>query len=150
MFDVDSRMYDVHAVAADDAWAVGGEPGPPGSGVAFRYVTVHWDGVSWSNVQTPNQGVLYGVSASSGSHAWAVGFGFNALGYSTGTHTLRYDPDGGCYPDCDHSGTLTVADFGCFQTKFVVQEGYADCNENGEFTVADFGCFQTKFVAGCP
>ncbi len=26
----------------------------------------------------------------------------------------------------------------------------ADCNRDGVLTVADFGCFQTRFVAGCP
>ena len=55
-----------------------------------------------------------------------------------------------CYADCNGSGTLTVADFGCFQTKFVAGDPYADCNASGNLTVADFGCFQTKFVAGCP
>ncbi len=56
----------------------------------------------------------------------------------------------GCYPDCNASGTLTVADFGCFQTRFVAADPYADCNADSALTVADFGCFQTKFVAGCP
>jgi hypothetical protein len=55
-----------------------------------------------------------------------------------------------CYPDCNASGTLTVADFGCYQTKFVIGDPYADCNQSGTLTVADFGCFQTKFVVGCP
>jgi hypothetical protein len=55
-----------------------------------------------------------------------------------------------CQPDCNHDGTLTVADFGCFQTKFVLGDPYADCNADGTLTVADFGCFQTKFVQGCP
>jgi hypothetical protein len=55
-----------------------------------------------------------------------------------------------CYPDCNQSGTLTVADFGCFQTMFVIGDPYADCNGDGNHTVADFGCFQTKFVVGCP
>ncbi len=27
---------------------------------------------------------------------------------------------------------------------------YPDCNGVGGLTIADFGCFQTKFVAGCP
>jgi sugar lactone lactonase YvrE len=58
--------------------------------------------------------------------------------------------DSPCYPDCNGSGTLTVADFGCFQTKFVAGDPYADCNGDGQRTVADFGCFQTKFVQGCP
>ena len=56
----------------------------------------------------------------------------------------------GCYPDCNADGALTVADFGCFQTKFVAGDPYADCNGDGLLTVPDFGCFQTKFVAGCP
>ncbi len=56
----------------------------------------------------------------------------------------------GAYADCDLSGTLTVADFGCFQTRFVAGDPYADCNASGTITIADFGCFQTKYVAGCP
>jgi hypothetical protein len=55
-----------------------------------------------------------------------------------------------CYPDCNEDGALTVADFGCFQTKFVATNPDADCNADGSLTVADFGCFQTKFVSGCP
>jgi hypothetical protein len=55
-----------------------------------------------------------------------------------------------CYADCNASGSLTVADFGCFQTRFVAGDPYADCNNSGTLTVADFGCFQTQFVAGCP
>ncbi len=27
---------------------------------------------------------------------------------------------------------------------------YADCNADGNLTIADFACFQTKFVSGCP
>ncbi len=58
--------------------------------------------------------------------------------------------DSQCYPDCNGGGGLTIADFGCFQTKFVQGDPYADCNGVGGLTIADFGCFQTKFVAGCP
>ncbi len=55
-----------------------------------------------------------------------------------------------CYPECTGEGQLTIADFGCFQTKFVAQDPYADCTGDGQRTIADFGCFQTRFVAGCP
>ncbi|MFM9997248.1 MAG: hypothetical protein ACKVU4_15775 [Phycisphaerales bacterium] len=55
-----------------------------------------------------------------------------------------------CYADCNASGTLTVADFGCFQGKYVLGDLYADCNASGTLTVADFGCFQGKYVLGCP
>ncbi len=59
-------------------------------------------------------------------------------------------PPPACYADCNGVGGLTIADFGCFQTKFVAGDPYADCNSVGGLTIADFGCFQTKFVAGCP
>ncbi len=55
-----------------------------------------------------------------------------------------------CYPDCNVDGVLNIADFGCFQTKFVAGDPYADCNGVGGLTIADFGCFQTEFVMGCP
>ncbi len=55
-----------------------------------------------------------------------------------------------CYPDCNASGSLTVADFVCFQSKFVAGDPYADCNASGTLTVGDFVCFQSQFVAGCP
>ncbi len=55
-----------------------------------------------------------------------------------------------CYPDCNASGSLTVADFTCFQARFVAGDPYADCNASGSLTIADFTCFQALFVAGCP
>ncbi len=55
-----------------------------------------------------------------------------------------------CYADCNTDDSLTVADFGCFQTKFVVGDPYADCDADGQLTLADFACFQAKFAAGCP
>ncbi|MFM9994602.1 MAG: hypothetical protein ACKVU4_02250 [Phycisphaerales bacterium] len=55
-----------------------------------------------------------------------------------------------CYPDCNKDAQLTVADFGCFQGKYVLGDLYADCNTSGTLTVADFGCFQGKYVLGCP
>ncbi len=55
-----------------------------------------------------------------------------------------------CYPDCNGSNSLTIADFGCFQSKFVQQDPYADCNQTNFFTIADFACFQARFVQGCP
>ncbi len=64
--------------------------------------------------------------------------------------TLRGDVVAACYPDCTLDGSLTVADFGCFQTKFVAGDPYSDCNADQQLTIADFGCFQTEFVAGCP
>ena len=73
------------------------------------------------------------------------------FGFTLWVDGLRFDPPpAGCYPDCTGDGALTVADFGCFQTRFVQGDPYADCTQDGQLTVADFGCFQTRFVAGCP
>jgi hypothetical protein len=54
-----------------------------------------------------------------------------------------------CYPDCNGDGTLNLADFGCFQTRFATGSMYADCNGDGILNLADFGCFQTTFALGC-
>ncbi len=76
-----------------------------------------------------------------------VGFGFRkATGRTEAVLWTRLN----CYAGCNASGSLTVADFGCFQTRSVAGDPYADCNADSALTVADFGCFQTKFVAGCP
>jgi hypothetical protein len=60
------------------------------------------------------------------------------------------DSSGGCYADCNNSGNLTIADFGCFQAAFAAGNMYADCNASGTLTIADFGCFQAEFAEGCP
>ncbi len=51
--------------------------------------------------------------------------------------------------DFNGDGRLTVADFGAFQTAFVLGDPRADFNGDGALTVADFGAFQTAFVVGC-
>jgi hypothetical protein len=129
-----------------------------------------FDGQQWH----PLESGLSGFGSGTGARAMAVydedGPGPNPGGlyvggyfYYAGNVESHHIARWGCPlpPRCDancnkdfHPVTgqhiLTVADFGCFQTRFVQQDPYADCNEDGELTVADFGCFQTKFVAGCP
>jgi hypothetical protein len=92
-------------------------------------------------------------------NAFASGPGITSIActdlFSNGINPMYVDdvslqPEASCYPDCNGDGNLTVADFGCFQTKFVAGDPYADCNASGSLTVADFGCFQTQFVGGCP
>lgn len=61
--------------------------------------------------------------------------------------------DANCNRDFDPvtgAQVLTVADFGCFQTRFVLADPFADCNADGQLSIADFGCFQSGFAAGCP
>ncbi len=75
--------------------------------------------------------------------------GLNSAAYIAGALDLC----GACYANCDCSTgapALTVADFVCYQAKFVAGDPYADCNGDSSLTVADFGCFQAEFAAGCP
>ncbi len=73
-----NRLSGVAAVAATDIWAVGW------SGIAsshWRTLIEHWNGTTWSRVRsaTPEsatQARLTGVSATSASDAWAVGYYF--------------------------------------------------------------------------
>ncbi|MFM9994811.1 MAG: hypothetical protein ACKVU4_03305 [Phycisphaerales bacterium] len=62
------------------------------------------------------------------------------------TLTIAWNESGTCYADCNFDCQLTVADFGCFQAKYVLGNMYADCNGNGVLNIADFGCFQTCYV----
>ncbi len=95
---------------------------------------------------TPDQ-----TYTSGGAAALAPGTGFGLGGFGVASFdnwaTCDVAP---CYPDCNGVGGLTIADFGCFQTRFVAGDPYADCNGVGGLTIADFACFQTAFVAGCP
>ncbi len=77
-----------------------------------------------------------------------VGAGVNPCGQKEGWVAHLGTP--ACPPDCNTDGSLTIADFGCFQTRFVAQDPYGDCTRDCQFTIADFGCFQTAFVQGCP
>ena len=55
-----------------------------------------------------------------------------------------------CDADCNADGVLTLADFGCFQTRYVLGDQRADCNQDRLLNLSDFGCFSTKFALGCP
>jgi hypothetical protein len=64
-------LYGVTTVAPDDAWAVGLYE-PQGGG--NRTLILHWDGISWSIVPSPNPATysgLYAVAAVSATDVWA-------------------------------------------------------------------------------
>jgi hypothetical protein len=66
----------VSATSGSDAWAVGNYSSYDTPGRS-RTLVLHWDGTAWSTVNSPTPGPganrLAGVSARSGSDAWAVG-----------------------------------------------------------------------------
>jgi len=54
-----------------------------------------------------------------------------------------------CAADCDGDASLTIDDFVCFQTLFVLGEPQADCDGDGMLAIDDFVCFQSAFALGC-
>ncbi len=105
--------------------------------------------IAWRTIDSgggASSGGSYAVTGTIGQH--------DAGAMSGGGYTLAggFWPGAldACYPDCNASGNLTIADFICFQAKFVAGDPYADCNASTSLTIADFICFQGKFVAGCP
>ncbi len=72
----DFGLTGVSAGSGSDAWAVGVH-GIPSDGGKSGTLIFHWDGTAWTLVKSPSPGsgtnLLEGVSAVSGSDAWAVG-----------------------------------------------------------------------------
>jgi hypothetical protein len=67
----------VSAVSSTDAWAVGWHSGNAGTNVGAKALIDNWNGTAWSAASVPttpgNTALLYAVSASSTTDAWAVG-----------------------------------------------------------------------------
>ncbi len=141
------------AVSPDGATVVGaGFTGTFANGAAFVWDQAH--GIRDIRATLADLGVdltgwtLRDAAGVSADGRTVAGTGVNPAGHEEGW--VAFLGDAVCYPDCTADGALTVADFGCFQTKFAAGDPYADCNADGQLAVADFGCFQTAFVLGCP
>jgi hypothetical protein len=117
--------------------------------------TWEFDGTSWTQLTTlgnpsparDQHAMAYFPGGSGGGDVLLHGGYAGAANVLSDTWQIRCES---CYADCNGDASLTVADFSCFQTRFVAQDPYADCVPDQVFTVADFGCYQTKFVQGCP
>ncbi|MFM9997208.1 MAG: hypothetical protein ACKVU4_15575 [Phycisphaerales bacterium] len=105
-----------------------------------------WNGSTWSPLGFGTGPVVEALAAC-GDQLFCGG-GIDTAGGLPVSFWARYGCQ--CQADCDSSGSLSIADFGCFQTQYVLAHPYADCNASGTLTVADFGCFQGKYVLGCP
>jgi hypothetical protein len=69
-------LVDITCVSSSSCWAVGYTINL--QTVQVQTLTLHWDGISWQIVASPNLGngfnALYGVACASDSECWAVGF----------------------------------------------------------------------------
>jgi hypothetical protein len=121
------------------------------TGQATRIGSVGGSGNWFDDLAFNSAGVLYGSRANGGVYTIATATAVQTLKFFAIARGLAFVPDTvPCYPDCNGDGVLGLADFGCFQTKFALNDPYADCNGDGVLGLADFGCFQTKFALGCP
>ncbi|MFM9994913.1 MAG: hypothetical protein ACKVU4_03830 [Phycisphaerales bacterium] len=138
-----SHVYAAASYAGD--LYVGGAFITAGGNQAFYFA--RWDGTQWGAASTGTTDDVRALTHHNGK--LIVGGDFLGAGALSSRRWARWGCDS-CYPDCNASGSLTVADFGCFQSKYVLGDPYADCNASGTLTVADYGCFQGKYVLGCP
>src|SRR5258708_3389818 len=110
-------MVRVRAAAGRDGWAVGWYRKGPAR--AFDTLILHWNGTAWAQVHSPNpspgNNYLFGVSARSGSDAWAVGnYDSNTLiVHSNGTAWTQVktpSPDPGVYSPLNEETALSGSD----------------------------------------
>jgi hypothetical protein len=70
-----TALYGVHALGPNDVWAVGSTYDPVA--VDYKTFTQHWNGSTWTVVQSPNPGPLYDqlfdVVGFPGGDVWAAG-----------------------------------------------------------------------------
>ncbi len=129
-----------------DLVSAGAEKTVPGTLVAF---VQRWNGSTWQSLGSTFTGAQSSVFAlATHQGVLHVGGNFQSAGGVPSPYWARWGC--ACYADCNDSGSLTIADFTCFQAQFIQSHPYADCNNSGGLTIADFTCFQAKFVAGCP
>ncbi len=81
------RLFDITAISANDAWAVGSHGNDT--------LTLHWNGSSWTVVATPSLGsadnALQDVSGTSTGDVWAVGAVEEGQPYKGKTVTEHWD-----------------------------------------------------------
>ena len=89
-------LLGVTCTSASDCWAVGSDWSELGQRDALTLIE-HWDGTSWTVVNSPNGTApmasgnnLYGVSCTSASECWAVGF-YSAPEIGSQTLIERWD-----------------------------------------------------------
>jgi hypothetical protein len=96
----DNEFRSVTCTSSVDCWAVGywsiGNPALPGGTVITQTLIEHWDGASWTVVDSPNSSPaennnLASVTCASAANCWAVGYSSSNI---NGTLTLIEHFDG--------------------------------------------------------
>jgi hypothetical protein len=83
-----NQLNGVSAVSGSSAWAVGYDD----NASAPRTLVLHWNGISWSTVRSPDQGTsateneLNAVSAESASDVWVAGIYYDTTSHALALH----------------------------------------------------------------
>src|SRR5258706_12516754 len=84
---VSNLLVSVRAVSQTNIWAVGSYSDSNSPGVGFLTLVLHWNGLAWKQVPSPNPGAqdnyVLGVRAVSAHDAWAVGYDSGSGGNKT-------------------------------------------------------------------
>ena len=101
----DGGLAGIDVISANDIWAVGSGLVDPFNG-EMETLTIHWDGVAWTRVASPNRGSTYNdlnaVSAVSSTDVWAAGYIGSG---SFSSYILRYS-DACATPEPTATGTV--------------------------------------------
>jgi hypothetical protein len=103
---VSQYLYAVTVISANDIWAVGfytDQQSQAGSGS----LTVHWNGMTWSQVSNPGDTTLYGVTAVASNNVWAVG-AFTNQQNLYGPLILHWNGTSWSIVGSPHAGTLAA------------------------------------------
>ncbi|HVG00268.1 MAG TPA: S-layer homology domain-containing protein [Chloroflexia bacterium] len=89
-----SMLSGVSAVSANDVWAVGAYV-PAGTDPKFKTLIMHWNGLEWTVVPSPNVGgddnYLNGVFAYASDDVWAVGYYKDTNANARRTFTVHWN-----------------------------------------------------------
>ncbi len=98
----------VHALADDDAWAVGAKGGDGGGVGGSPVLAMHWDGSSWTEFPAPavgdRQNHLESVSMVATDDVWAVGDHQNIVQSPLGFHATTLHWDGSTWSEIVNPG----------------------------------------------
>ncbi len=118
-------------------------------GMTVNHIATWNINAGWSALGQGLNAPAYALAPLASGELFAGGV-FGAAGGGQAFHLARWGcPDAPCQADCDDSGVLTIDDFICFQTYFVLGDAKGDCDASGTLNIDDFVCFQTGFAVGC-
>jgi hypothetical protein len=121
----DGSLFAVKAIAPNDVWAAGSTGSSNGREADEATLLMHWDGSTWTIVDSPNgsnsENVIEGLTAFGTANVWAVGSSYQGVGVDSRTLVERWDGSSwrlvnSPNPDPNYDGFTAVGGAGAKQT----------------------------------